>query len=129
MAQADDRTKREATTGGATGGGGTGADAVPPESPGNDQGGVVGSGWIWDHQGEAEGAPQLAGAKPGGHAESVPGMMGDGTEEQNLDQPGDPAARITEEEVDAAFAGSKPQAAASDEAAEPQEPVEGRPDR
>ena len=32
-----------------------------------------------------------------------PGMMGDGTEEQNLGQPGDPAARIKEEEVDAAF--------------------------
>jgi hypothetical protein len=33
-----------------------------------------------------------------------PGMMGDGTEEQNLDQPGDPAARIKKDEVDAAFA-------------------------
>jgi hypothetical protein len=32
-----------------------------------------------------------------------PGMMGDGTEEQNLGQPGDPAARITEDEVKAAF--------------------------
>ena len=32
-----------------------------------------------------------------------PGMMGDGTEEQNLDQPGTPAARIKKEEVDAAF--------------------------
>jgi hypothetical protein len=32
------------------------------------------------------------------------GMMGDGTEEQNLDQPGNPAARIKKEEVDAAFA-------------------------
>jgi hypothetical protein len=36
---------------------------------------------------------------------SHPGMMGDGTEEQNLDQPGDPAARIKEDEVDAAFDG------------------------
>ncbi len=36
-------------------------------------------------------------------AESHPGMMGDGTEEQNLGQPGDSAARIKEEEVDAAF--------------------------
>jgi hypothetical protein len=36
-------------------------------------------------------------------AASHPGMMGDGTEEQNLGQPGDPAARIKEEEVDAAF--------------------------
>jgi len=32
-----------------------------------------------------------------------PGMMGDGTEEQNLGQPGNPAARIKEDEVDAAF--------------------------
>jgi hypothetical protein len=33
-----------------------------------------------------------------------PGMMGDGTEEQNLNQRGNPAARIKEDEVDAAFA-------------------------
>jgi hypothetical protein len=33
-----------------------------------------------------------------------PGMMGDGTEEQNLGQKGNPAARIKEDEVDAAFA-------------------------
>jgi hypothetical protein len=32
-----------------------------------------------------------------------PGMMGDGTEEQNLNQPGDPSKRITEDEVDDAF--------------------------
>jgi ElaB/YqjD/DUF883 family membrane-anchored ribosome-binding protein len=32
-----------------------------------------------------------------------PGMMGDGTEEQNLGQTGNPSARITEDEVDAAF--------------------------
>ena len=32
-----------------------------------------------------------------------PGMMGDGTEEQNLGQPGNPAARIRKDEVDAAF--------------------------
>lgn len=32
-----------------------------------------------------------------------PGMMGDGTEEQNLNQPGDPSKRITEDEVDEAF--------------------------
>jgi hypothetical protein len=35
---------------------------------------------------------------------SHPGMMGDGTEEQNLNEPGDPAARIKRDEVDAAFA-------------------------
>lgn len=31
-------------------------------------------------------------------------MMGDGTEEQNLGQRGDPAARIKKDEVDTAFA-------------------------
>ena len=37
-----------------------------------------------------------------------PGMMGDGTEEQNLDQKGDPSARIKKDEVEAAFSGAKP---------------------
>jgi hypothetical protein len=37
-----------------------------------------------------------------------PGMMGDGTEEQNLGQPGNPAARIKKDEVDAAFAKDDP---------------------
>jgi hypothetical protein len=37
-------------------------------------------------------------------ATAHPGMMGDGTEEQNLGQPGNPAARIRKDEVDAAFA-------------------------
>jgi hypothetical protein len=37
-----------------------------------------------------------------------PGMMGDGTEEQNLNQPGVPGARITGEDVEAAFGESKP---------------------
>jgi hypothetical protein len=41
-------------------------------------------------------------AQPAGK-EKHPGMMGDGTEEQNLGQPGDPAARIKKDEVDAAF--------------------------
>jgi hypothetical protein len=36
-------------------------------------------------------------------ADPHPGMMGDGTEEQNLGQPGNPGARIKKEEVDAAF--------------------------
>jgi hypothetical protein len=36
-------------------------------------------------------------------APSHPGMMGDGTEEQNLGQAGNPAARIKKDEVDAAF--------------------------
>ena len=35
--------------------------------------------------------------------EKHPGMLGDGTEEQNLNQPGNPAARIVEDELDAAF--------------------------
>jgi hypothetical protein len=39
-----------------------------------------------------------------GPANPHPGMMGDGTEEQNLGQPGNPAARIKKDEVDAAFA-------------------------
>jgi hypothetical protein len=34
---------------------------------------------------------------------SHPGMMGDGTEEQNLDERGNPAARIKKDDVDAAF--------------------------
>ena len=37
-----------------------------------------------------------------------PGMMGDGTEEQNLNQPGVPGARITQEDVEAAFKKSEP---------------------
>lgn len=35
------------------------------------------------------------------------GMMGDGTEEQNLNQPGNPGARIKEDELDAAFGTAK----------------------
>jgi hypothetical protein len=35
-----------------------------------------------------------------------PGMMGDGTEEQNLGQRGNPSARITEDEVQEAFSRS-----------------------
>jgi hypothetical protein len=37
-----------------------------------------------------------------------PGMMGDGTEEQNLNQPGVPGARITQEDVADAFKKSDP---------------------
>lgn len=37
------------------------------------------------------------------------GMMGDGTEEQNLNQRGNSAARITKKEVTAAFAKKLPQ--------------------
>ena len=39
---------------------------------------------------------------------SHPGMMGDGTEEQNLDESGNPAARIDEDELDAAFGQQHP---------------------
>jgi hypothetical protein len=39
---------------------------------------------------------------------SHPGMMGDGTEEQNLNERGNPAARIKKKEVTAAF--GKPRA-------------------
>jgi hypothetical protein len=34
---------------------------------------------------------------------SHPGMMGDGTEEQNLSERGNPAARIKKDEVESAF--------------------------
>jgi len=35
-------------------------------------------------------------------------MMGDGTEEQNLGEPGNPAARIQKDELDAAFGKQNP---------------------
>ena len=37
-----------------------------------------------------------------------PGMMGDGTEEQNLNQRGNPAAHIEKKEVDSAFGRKRP---------------------
>jgi hypothetical protein len=37
-----------------------------------------------------------------------PGMLGDGTEEQNLNQPGNPGARIKKDEADAAFGKAPP---------------------
>lgn len=48
--------------------------------------------------------------KPGEGQPKVrhPGMMGDGTQEQNLGEKGDPAARIKKDEVDAAFGKDKP---------------------
>jgi hypothetical protein len=39
---------------------------------------------------------------------SQPGVLGDQTEEQNLGQPGNPSARITKDEVEAAFGKDKP---------------------
>ena len=50
---------------------------------------------------KAKNSPPQNTRKPSGI--SHPGMMGDGSEEQNLGERGDPAARITENEVDAAF--------------------------
>ncbi|MGO9700101.1 MAG: hypothetical protein ACLPX7_12680 [Xanthobacteraceae bacterium] len=41
--------------------------------------------------------------KTGKQAIAHPGMMGDGTEEQNLGERGNPAARIKKKEVTAAF--------------------------
>jgi hypothetical protein len=40
-------------------------------------------------------------------AEKHPGMMGDGTEEQNLNQPGNPQARIGKDELQDAFSQKK----------------------
>ncbi len=45
-------------------------------------------------------------AKPGKIAH--PGMMGDGTEEQDLNETGDPSKRIKKDEVDAAFGKAPP---------------------
>ncbi|KAB0678778.1 Rmf/CrpP family protein [Aureimonas leprariae] len=39
----------------------------------------------------------------GPQGDQHPGMMGDGTEEQNLNQKGNPSARISESDVKAAF--------------------------
>jgi hypothetical protein len=39
---------------------------------------------------------------------SHPGMMGDGTEEQNLGERGNPAGRIKKDEVEAAFGKQNP---------------------
>ena len=55
----------------------------------------------------SNGAPVSQTAEPDrtkSPAEPHPGMMGDGTEEQNLGQPGNPDARIKKDEVDATFA-------------------------
>ncbi len=42
------------------------------------------------------------------HVIAHPGMMGDGTEEQNLNEAGNPAARIKKDEVDTAFKKAPP---------------------
>ncbi|HEY8004566.1 MAG TPA: hypothetical protein VIE16_10080 [Phenylobacterium sp.] len=45
----------------------------------------------------------MADPQPGRSEDKHPGMMGDGTEEQNLNQKGDPSARIKKDEVEEAF--------------------------
>ena len=47
----------------------------------------------------------MADQQDGKPVDKHPGMFGDGTEEQNLNQKGDPSARITEDEVKEAFKG------------------------
>jgi hypothetical protein len=51
--------------------------------------------------------PKIAKSVPGVTDQQAnnphPGMMGDGTEEQNLNQPGNSGARITQDDVDEAF--------------------------
>ena len=125
MTQQDgsDRTKRESTPGGATGGGGIGARAVPPDSPGNDEGGIVGSGRAWHHsagQADNDGATDFAGSKPDRSGAARPADLGDKTEEQDLNQPGDAGARIKQQDgVDAALAGDKPRPDYPDELVAP----------
>jgi hypothetical protein len=49
--------------------------------------------------------PSDPGEHPGADEGSRPGVMGDGTIEQNIGQPGNPDAKITQEEVEEAFGG------------------------
>lgn len=58
------------------------------------------NGWTTAQNSHPDSARQASGDKH-------PGMMGDGTEEQNLGQEGNPGARITEGEVKEAFASKK----------------------
>jgi hypothetical protein len=71
---------------------------------------------LWEAEGRPDGrhhehwlqAEQELGLEAPEPADPHPGMMGDGTEEQNLGQPGNPGSRITAEEVESAFgAGSQ----------------------
>ena len=55
---------------------------------------------LWEDDGRPEGRHDEHWSR----AEQHIGMMGDGTEEQNLGQTGNPSARITEAEVQDAFA-------------------------
>jgi hypothetical protein len=51
--------------------------------------------------------PKSPAPTPSKPAVSHPGMMGDGTQEQNLGEKGNPDARIKKGEVDAAFGKDK----------------------
>jgi len=51
--------------------------------------------------------PSDPGEHPGADEGSRPGVMGDGTIEQNIGQPGNPGAKITQEEVEEAFGGKE----------------------
>ncbi|MCW6508173.1 DUF2934 domain-containing protein [Lichenifustis flavocetrariae] len=71
---------------------------------------------IWEAEGRPHGhhdahwrqaEQELGVSHASGAVDPHPGMMGDGTEEQNLNQVGTPAARITQEEVEEAFASVK----------------------
>ncbi|MDX7952774.1 DUF2934 domain-containing protein [Lichenihabitans sp. Uapishka_5] len=71
---------------------------------------------LWEQEGRPDGRHddhwstaerEAAGGEAAVPSEPHPGMMGDGTEEQNLGQPGNPAARIGEDEVREAFGGTK----------------------
>lgn len=55
----------------------------------------------------SEQKPGQPAATPGQNDEAHLGMMGDGTIEQDLNQPGHPEARITQEEVEEAFSQDK----------------------
>jgi len=52
---------------------------------------------------DLQGELQVSKDKKPGQADPHPEMMGDETEEQNLNQPGNPKARIKKDEVEAAF--------------------------
>ena len=58
---------------------------------------------LWEEDGRPEGRHEDHWLR----AEQHVGMMGDGSEEQNLDQAGDPSARIGKDEVTAAFGTGK----------------------
>ena len=58
---------------------------------------------LWEDEGRPEGRHEDHWSR----AEEHVGMMGDGTEEQNLDQSGNPDARISEAEAKEAFGSGK----------------------